>query len=162
MAMTVPNEWLTFAGSLTEKMEQFSQQKMQVALLRQGHQQLSSDELSTLQLKPRQWGWVREVELSFQAKPWVLARTVIPQSLMSSVAGRLRLLGDKPLGPVLFNGLKAQRRVIDFFQVKALHWSQQRWSQPLWCRRSLFYLDQRALLLKEVFLPAHPLYQQQQ
>lgn len=158
--MNEHNEWLTFTGSLTEKMEQWTGEAMAVTVQSQGMQKLIRDEQEILALANRQWGWIREVELAFSGRAWVMARTVVPLALMNAAAGRLRLLKQKPLGPVLFNRLRAQRHAIDFFKIAKVQWNQHVDSQALWCRRSIFYIDNFPLLLKEVFLPDHPIYQQ--
>lgn len=154
----VSHEWLTFRGSLTEKMEQASGKPMTVKLLHQGVRPLFQEERSCLAIKPRQWGWIREVELSFDKKPWVLARTVIPLYAMTKQLRRVTLLGNRPLGPLLFSHLKAERCDIEFEKVVSTNWTGECIETPLWCRRSLFFIHQSPLLLRELFLPNHPVY----
>ncbi|NVJ61592.1 MAG: chorismate lyase [Gammaproteobacteria bacterium] len=153
-------DWLSFTGSLTEKMEQWSGQQMQVKVLDQGVRPVFPDESLVLGIPWRQWAWVREVDLAFNGVSWVVARTVAPLSSLVGQAARLRLLKQQALGPILFNRLKAERRDIDFRLVDKIQWSHNNLDKPLWCRRSLFHISTRPLLLKEVFLPAHPLYHQ--
>ncbi|WP_144392935.1 chorismate--pyruvate lyase family protein [Pleionea sediminis] len=151
-------DWLTFRGSLTEKMEQVSGSPMSVKILNQGMLPIYSEERAFLNLSERQWGWVREVELSFDGVPWVLARTVIPQKSLVKNIRRITLLRDKPLGPLLFHRLNAQRCEIDFERVNSTSWTHHIAQNLLWCRRSTFLIQQKILLLRELFLPSHPVY----
>ncbi|MEE4246495.1 MAG: chorismate lyase [Kangiellaceae bacterium] len=150
--------WLTFTGSLTERMEAVSGERLNVEILAEGMQPVLHDERLCLESPARAWAWVREVRLSIAGVPWLMARTVIPNASMKGEVNRLRLLGNRPLGPVLFHRLKAERREIDFDYVAKARWSSVSWPSALWCRRSLFYINHAPLLLKELFLPDHPLY----
>lgn len=154
--------WLSFTGSLTEKMEQQSGHAMTVELLSQGMAPVYKEERQLLKLLPREWAWVRAVKLYLGGEPWVVARTVVPPYSFQGEVNRLKLLKNKPLGPLLFHRLNAKRCDIAFERVQQAHWStglqQQRFADPLWCRRSLFYVNHQPLLLRELFLPEHPVY----
>ncbi len=152
--------WLTFRGSLTEKMEEASGRPIKVQVTAQGMGPVSEEERRCLGLLQREWAWIREVELSIDSVPWLLARTIVPRHSLVGELRRIKLLGEKPLGPLLFNRLRAERCDIDFTEVDQVPWMKRRFAQSLWCRRSLFYVQHRPLLLKELFLPDHPLYGQ--
>jgi chorismate--pyruvate lyase len=150
--------WLTFRGSLTEKMQEASGRPIKVRITAQGMAPVFEEERRCLGLSLREWAWIREVELSIDRQPWLLARTIVPRRSLVGELKRIKLLGERPLGPLLFNQLNAERCDIDFTEVEQVPWSQQQFQQKLWCRRSLFSVAQHPLLLKELFLPDHPLY----
>lgn len=151
-------DWLTYRGSLTEQMEAASGQPLSVKVIRQGISATSSIEKATLNLGVREWAWVREVELGFEDKCWVTARTVVPYSVFQSPIRRLALLKDKPLGPLLFNKLGAIRESMDVTALRYVAWQKRTYEQDLWSRRSIFMVYQRPLLVQEVFLPDNPIY----
>ncbi len=154
-----PSQWLNYYGSLTEEMQQASSAPIRVKVLRQGTYPIFDDERATLDLPTQRWAWIREVQLLGNNRPWLLARTVIPMTTLKGRANRLKLLGSKPLGPVLFNRLGAERVSIAFEQVHEIAWQPNSSIDALWCRQSIFKIDQEPLLLKEIFLPENPVYQ---
>lgn len=104
---------------------------------------------------------VREVILWGENRPWVFARSIIPEALCS---GDLANLGNQPLGKVIFNDPRFIRLP---FQVGKL-------LQPdsllqdldiqavaeLWGRRSVFHFEQTEMMVAEIFLPDAPAYRQ--
>ncbi len=151
-------DWLTYAGSLTEKMEAEGGQPIRVDLRRQGMAPLFAREQVWLNQSSRKWGWVREVELSVNEQPWIVARTVVPYLTLKHKALRLKMLKQKPLGPVLFGSLSAYRGKMTLKQVDAVDWMELNTEHPLWFRESLFSIDGFPLLVSELFLPENPVY----
>jgi chorismate--pyruvate lyase len=107
---------------------------------------------------------VRDVVLLCDDAPWVFARTLIPVSTLKGPARRLMLLGEKPLGAVLFSDPKVIRGNTLFarltpghtlFDVACEHLEHQ--PERLWGRRTLFYLANRPILVNELFLPELPM-----
>jgi chorismate--pyruvate lyase len=107
---------------------------------------------------------VRDVVLICDDSPWVFARTLIPASTLKGPARRLMLLGEKPLGAVLFSDPKVIRGNTMFarltpghtlFDVACEHLEHQ--PELLWGRRTLFYLAKRPILVNELFLPELPM-----
>ncbi len=105
---------------------------------------------------------LREVELLCGGVPWVFARTLIPVRSLQGPARRLTLLGERPLGEVLFADLSMQRGVTQVARLlprHALFASATTHLQPvaeIWGRRTLFHLAGKPLLVNELFLPDIP------
>lgn len=149
--------WLLDQGSLTERLLQASGGDFQVKKLHQSWQYPTPSEAACLGLKPRQFAIVREVELRCHGEPWIYARSVFPQKTLTGRLRRLKKLDTRPLGALLFNEPSMRR---SHFEVAALN------NPPLqdyftatsndfaWGRRSLFFIDEKPLLVAEIFLPA--------
>ena len=105
-------------------------------------------EAKRLNLAPRQLAWVREVRLCGDGRPWVLARTVIPQNCLHGHGRRLRNLGNKPLGAYLFSSPEWQRGPLETGLCKV-----RSNGHPRLARRSLFHRGSCALLVGEYLLP---------
>jgi chorismate--pyruvate lyase len=105
---------------------------------------------------------VREVELICDGVPWVFARTLIPVRSLTGSTRRLTLLGDRPLGEVLFADPSMERGVTEMAQLLPGHQlfgsATQHLSaaQVVWGRRTLFHLASKPLLVNEIFLPDIP------
>jgi chorismate--pyruvate lyase len=148
--------WLKDPGSLTAHLLKLSRGKFKVEILFQGLAPIRLDEQRLLGLKRPTAVLVREVVLYGKDQPWVFARSLLP---LPSLTGRLRQLrkaGRKPLGSFLFKQPKLHRGPLHVAQFKPEtcvvpgHLQQ---GQTLWGRCSLFYLDQKPLLVSETFLP---------
>jgi len=107
--------------------------------------------------------FIREVELHCGNRPWVFARTLIPATTLRGGARRLAHLRNRPLGAVLFadpNVLRGELEVAELlsrhllFRDAARHL--ERPPGSLWGRRRLFYMDNKPLLVNEIFLPELP------
>jgi chorismate--pyruvate lyase len=107
---------------------------------------------------------IREVELYCEQTPWVFARTLIPASSLRGPARRLTMLGNRPLGEVLFNDphMRSGRREVarllprhPLFQAAVASLEQK--PEEIWGRRTLFYLGGQPLLVNEIFLPDIPI-----
>ncbi len=152
-------------NSLTHRMEQDSGAPVTVERHQIGYAPANKLEKNWLHLRQREWGFVREVVLhginthktDANKKPWVLARTFIPQNTLCGSAKRLRLLNDKPLGPFLFNNLAATRTHLEVHQHQRLT-KEKKTHSLLWHRYSLFSLAQGMLIVSEIFLPDCPIY----
>jgi chorismate lyase len=150
--------WLLDQGSLTARLIEHSHQQFDVQLLRQGWGDALTGEYRLLQSPLRQKMLVREVLLQGAGQAWVYARSLVP---VTSLRGRLKALkhlDNRPLGALLFQDPSMQRGAIEVAQIDArhgyLHPSLTALAtDPLWGRRSVFYLDQQPLLVSEIFLP---------
>jgi len=152
--------WLLDQGSLTQRLINASNGAFQVRKLRQGWQLPTRSEAQCLGLKPRQLAIVREVELLCHGEPWVYARSVFPQQTLTGRLRSLKKLDTRPLGALLFSDPTMERT---HFEVAALYNDQLASYFPnntdnsnsfAWGRRSLFFLDEKPILVAEVFLPA--------
>lgn len=137
-------DWVLSRGSLTAYLVNLSQHHFKVKVLHQGWHKPHADEHLALGLPHYQWAWVREVALEGHGERWVQARSIIPLHTLRGKGRRLRFLGSRSLGSLLFNGGK--RGAMDIRPPDR--------RQDYWARRSCFYYGGRPLLVQESFLPA--------
>ena len=108
---------------------------------------------------------VREVLLYCDGKPVVFAQTEIPFSTLTEEQAKLAEIGTRSLGDVLFQDPSMKRAEIEMAEFMAgsgVHGLCESFNQhadfSLWGRRSLFYINNKPLLVSEVFLPASGIY----
>jgi chorismate--pyruvate lyase len=145
---------------LTRQLQRHCHNRFTLSLVRQEWQRPLEDECRALDLGWGRLALVREVHLLCHGQPVVFARTAIPSGTLSGPAKRLRNLGARPLGEVLFADPSAQRRHMELARLLPTHslWQLAAPSTDpdeveLWARRSVFEINQRPLLVSEVFLP---------
>lgn len=136
--------WLLSQGSLTAYLMTLSQGNFKVHVQHEAWQKPTLDERLSLKLHHYHYAWVREVALLGHHQPWVMARSIIPQHTLVGRGRRLKYLGSRSLGSLLFKGGKRGQLVICAPNSQQNHWT----------RRSLFYYANRPLLVQESFLPA--------
>lgn len=148
-------DWLLDKGSLTGRLVKLSAGDFGVQIIYEGWSQPQLQEHMVLGCARGERVWVREVFLLGHGEPWVYARSVIPARTLTGKRRHLKRLGNRPLGAVLFNDPSMQRGPIETARV-VLASSDPQWPerQVTWGRRSVFYLQQKPLLVTEVFLPA--------
>ncbi|WP_374112165.1 chorismate lyase [Bartonella harrusi] len=140
------HDWLMETGSMTLRLKKYCtsirvEPKRECFITRDK----LKEEAQHLPDSPRYW--LREVILMGDNQPWLLGRTVIPQETFCEHNQALMHLGTKPLGHYLFNNGNLTRDFIHIGQQGAL-----------WARRSRLRLQDKPLLLTELFLTASPLY----
>ena len=159
MQLHCPKElhnWLQDNGSLTARLMAQSHREFKVEVLFQGFSHIRLDERRALGLNKHQATLIREVILYGNNQPWVFARSLLP---LSSLTGRLRQLrkaSRKPLGAFLFKQPHLQRSPIEIAKINQNQYYLPKYlhnDQSVWGRRSVFYVDQKPLLVSEVFLP---------
>jgi len=155
--------WLADRGSLTSQVTCTCHGRFRVRVVAQGWGRALSSERKVLGMQRSGLALIREVELQCDGVSWVFARTVIPASSLKGRARRLTLLGDRPLGAVLFADPSAVRGRMEVARFDGRHALYQaacgHWSAPpaeLWGRRTLFRYQGKPLLVNEVFLPDIP------
>lgn len=151
--------WLWDAGSLTAKLIRHSHGQFRVQVLRQVRARASCGEVRALGIKPYHIALIREVVLMGRGQPWVFARSVLPLSSLTGRLRRLRHQGSKPLGAFLFSQPQLKRSPIALSRISRHHaYVPERLmnAEPVWGRRSIFYIDQKPLLVSEVFLSGFP------
>lgn len=142
--------WLTAQGSLTQQLRQHAAGQFRVQLLREQLIRPTADEALFLNIPLQQWAWVREVYLfGSDDEPWVFARSVMPISSLQGQARRLRYLGSRSLGSLLF----ARHPPKCLRQVAVLPQG--------WARRSRYVWQGQPLLVQECFLSAFMLHLEQ-
>lgn len=134
--------WLLASGSLTAALVRLSQGRFRVRVIRECWERPQPDERRALKLPPRLYARVREVELLGDSGVWVTARSILPVTTLRGPGGRLRYLGNRSLGTLLFKG-RARRGPLEI-----------RRRDGCWERHSRFHYHGRPLLVRERFLPA--------
>jgi chorismate--pyruvate lyase len=109
---------------------------------------------------------VREVLLYCDDKPQVFARSLLPMSSLTGTEQVLANLGTQSLGQVLFNNPSLERKTIEVatFDLSSsvgqlVGHLQLTMTDTLWGRRSIFMLENKPLMVAEVFLPGAFSYQ---
>jgi len=143
-------DWLLLEDSMTKRFEQQGK-TVTVTLVQEGF--VSCAEIaSELPLLPQEERyWLREILLCADGEPWLAGRTVVPESTLSGPELALQRLGNTPLGRYLFTSSELTR---DFIEIGR--------DAELWGRRSRLRLSGKPLILTELFLPASPLYEEEE
>ncbi|GAA5315218.1 MAG: chorismate lyase [Candidatus Pelagadaptatus aseana] len=147
--------WLLDKGSLTERLLHRFTGEFSVEVLSERWGTASADEARVLGLGLRDRVLIREVLLYGGGQPCVYARSILPSS---SLTGRLRVLtqlANKPLGAWLFKQPDLHRdpiEVADFSLPQSPLPPIIKSHSPGWGRRSVFYVDNRPILVAEIFL----------
>lgn len=139
-------DWLMEEDSMTRRFEQHCRQ-VTVQPIREGFVSAAEVAAEAAFLPDDTRFWLREIVLCGAGEPWLLGRTVVPESTLQGPEQMLQQLGTRPLGRYLFASSALSR---DF-----IHPGQ---AGDLWGRRSRLRLSEKPLLLTELFLPASPLY----
>jgi len=150
--------WLFASGSLTARLIDHCSGEFSVKVISIKRATPTPDEISALGMKPRSHAIIREVHLCCNNEPLVYARTIIPVSSLRGTLRGLALLGNKPLGAVLFSDKSMRRKPMEVTSIKPGHkchiLTQCMVHTTVWGRRSIFSLKQQELLVSEFFLPA--------
>ena len=137
---------------------QASAGEFSVQVLNQSLQLPRLSEMRALALPPRRLALIREVILFGSGQPWVYARSVIPLSTLTGRLRKLRHLDSRPLGALLFSDPSMSREPVEVACISSsnaqLPPALSEITSALWGRRSVFRLDQKPLLVSEIFLPA--------
>ena len=161
--------WLLDPNSLTARLKSHCQQ-FRVELLGQRIEPCQENEAVAL-IPAGEDVLVREVLLFCDEKPQVFARSLLPLSSLTGEEQALANLGTQSLGQVLFNNPSLERQIIEVAEfdseskVGKLAEKLQlcaNFSLPtknLWGRRSIFVLENKPLMVAEVFLPNAYAYQ---
>ena len=151
---------LTEPGSLTHLLNQYCAGRIELKLNHQDWQSIAREESDLLGMKQGETAFVREIQLNCQGKPWVFARSVIPEATYNKRQAELSSLGLKPLGEVLFSDQTIERKGIEICRITAESLISRLATDEdlnsidmLWGRRSVFLIEQHPLLVSEVFLP---------
>ena len=155
--------WLYDNHSLTQKLERLCE-KFHVQVRQQITISATSPSLSGYFANSANL-LLREVFLCCDNIPVVFAQTEIPLSTLTGEQAQLAEIGSQSLGKILFQDPHMKRGTIEVAQfteksqLEALCQSlNQSFDHPLWARRSLFYLNNKPLLVSELFLPASTIY----
>jgi chorismate--pyruvate lyase len=168
-------DWLLDRSSLTLRLQRACAGRFSVEVVSLRMEPPLLSEARALRRPPQELALVRQVRLLCDGQPWVFARTVIPLPSLRGGLRQLALLGNRPLGAVLFADPTMHRSDVEVTRVgrnkrlfaRALAGSDIEASavSEIWGRRSVFTLQRQPLLVSEFFLPpltqkrpcAHPL-----
>ena len=161
-------EWLLHSESLTAKLKSHCD-NFRVEVLGQ-KVQLCQPSDACAGIREGEEVLVREVLLFLDNVPHVFARSLLPLTSLTGEQQQLAHLGEQPLGQVIFNNTKLQRKNIELAsfdqQSTVVHLLKNinqpeisQYSDVLWGRRSLFVIDGKPIQVAEVFLPAALMYQ---
>lgn len=155
--------WLLDETSLTKKLQQTCQD-FTVRVIQQSNTDGRESALSPYFVESAKV-LVREVILYCDDLASVFAQTEIPHRTLSDKQKKLADIGDQSLGKFLFKEKSLQRskiEIAEFTVGSELHQLCESLQQPcehsLWARRSLFYVENKPLLVSEVFLPGSGIY----
>lgn len=139
-------DWLLLEDSMTKRFEQYCS-RVSVRIVREGFFDSRADIPEADLLPEAKRYWLREIMLCGDDEPWLLGRTIVPESTLEGPELALQQLGTTPLGRYLFSASSLTR---DFIEIGR--------NEELWGRRSRLRLAGKPLVLTELFLPASPLY----
>jgi chorismate lyase len=147
--------WLLAEGSLTRLLISASGGDFRVERIAQQWQRPTLSEARLLGLAPSSHALVREVILWGCGEPWVYGRSILPAQSLCGDLRRLRRLQNSSLGALLFQYPNLHRAPFQLAAIAGATLPAPISSDAaLWGRRSRFELQQRALIVSEVFLPA--------
>lgn len=135
--------WLQTPGSLTRRLQAISAGTFQVRVISEAwvYRTVVVPGFST-GAATKQMMWSRQVVLGGYGESWVAAHSLIPVSSVKGRQRRLLTLGNRPLGGFLFRQASLRRAEPEICHLDGV-----------WGRRSLFFLEDRPLLVAEFFLP---------
>jgi len=153
--------WLTRPGALTAGLRQLGQVTLQVA--REYADRLQANESWMIQCPADTKVWVREVMMSINGTPSVIARSfcLLPDSQLRWK--EIRGLGERPLADLLYQNPAIRRDPFYICQLEEnqplyqtvnqqLH-AQTPSAETLYARCSTFWYEDSPLLVAECFLP---------
>lgn len=147
--------WLLDDGSLTGRLMDLGLGTFSVRRLYQGWEVPLDSERQLLGLPPRERALVREVILQLDDRPVVFARSLFPYRSLTGSLAHLRRLQNRSLGAILFRNAGMHRSPFEVARIDGdadyLPPDLQQ-DSPAWCRRSRFEIEDRALMVSEVFL----------
>ena len=148
--------WLIDNGSLTRKLVALSKDQFEVEVLRQEVATPDAAEANALKITQQTPVMIREVVLKGRGRPWVFARSILPMTTMTGRLAGLRTLSNQPLGELLFQDPSMTREPLEMAclpaRILSMPAALAAGDEPLWARRSVFFLDRKPLLVSEVFL----------
>lgn len=152
--------WLLDPSSLTERIVNLCPGRFRVRVLGQEYARPLRDEARALHMRQGARAVVRQVQLLCDETPWVYARTVIPLATLNRRLRRLRRLGSRSLGALLFSEPSLKRGAVEVRCVlpgdqlyRSVVQDLSRQPEAIWGRRSVFRLGGTSLLVCEFFLP---------
>lgn len=148
-------------SSTTKRFRQLGGVTFSVQVLAQGWEKVLLSERSLLKLRERNKALVREVLIYCSGQPWMFARCVFPATTLTGKNKFFQhVLDERPLGDLLYRepSLRRSEFELSLLQARKCKFAKENvlpfLFEPLWARRSIFFLHTKPILLTEVFLPA--------
>ena len=152
--------WLLDSGSLTQRLVAASGGDFKVMVLSQGWQRPEISEAILLDMPHRQMAVIREVLLMCHQQAVVFARSIMPATSLTGRLRHLRHFDNSSLGELLFRDKSMRRHPFQLTRIEG--------SNPilpptlqqqgkLWGRRSRFDLDNKPIIVSEIFLNSFPI-----
>ena len=159
LASAEQRAWLARPGALTAGLRQWGALSLSVVF--EGSNSPAPDEVQALEVKTRTRIWIREVSMSLDGVPCVIARSVTRLTDSRTIWRGIRNLASRPLADLLYDDRTIRR---GSFQASRATEHQGIWlavkhaghdkTMSLLARRSVFTRHQKQLLVTECFLPA--------
>lgn len=152
--------FLYHEDSLTRLVQQHCSGLFNLKLISEKWQRPLVNEADLLTLTHDETAFIRKVLLKDDNRSLVYARSIIPENTLSGNNKRLLDMGQQPLGDFLFNDDSTYRDEMRYAIIPVdceLHTEATKGldiTSELWGRQSLFYIEQKPLLVTEIFLPA--------
>jgi len=153
--------WLYNDDSLTARLVAGCPENFRVEVLKQRYARVQRNEARLLEIPLHQLALLREVYLYCGKVRVVYARSIIPLKTLSGDQRRLAYLGERPLGGFLFSCPSMQRGQVQLASIQRgdpvyarATQSEEVGADQLWGRRSVFRLEDKPLIVAEIFLPA--------
>lgn len=148
--------WLLEEKSLTQRMREYGD--VQIKVLAEYWSRGLPSEYALLNVPDTESLWHRDVVITVNNKSWMAARTCIPHNTLEHLDS-LKNLGNHSLGDLIFAKLNGNRNKLEYASLSPKHVLYQLakneidWGEPLWGRRSVLQVNEKSLLLNEVFFP---------
>jgi chorismate--pyruvate lyase len=147
--------WLLNDGSLTARLLVLFNGDLKVEIISQYWGSPRTDEALAMAIAPRARVLIREVILHGGGQACIYARSILPCKSLTGSMRAMRKLDNRPLGAWLFSQPNMRRGplTVASFQNNVIELPalvQQ--NHPLWGRRSVFYIEDKPLLVSEIFL----------
>jgi len=133
--------WLTYPGSLTTQLRYVTEGELEHRLRSEHFGYARSDELHFLGVEPNEAVWIREIEWWCRGELAIVARVVIPKKSLTGKGHKLKDIGRRSLGDVLFSDSNLKRSPFEILK-----------STDEKSRRSLFTCFGQPVLVQENFL----------
>lgn len=156
--------WLSRPGALTAGLRKLG--TLDLTVMRQTRAQATADERVAMGLSNQRVVRIREICMSLNGVPCVVARSALTDQAWSGSWQAVRRLGRRPLADLLYHDRKVSRTKFQIARIQQPH-PLGRLAQvcsvdshrllpgeAFWARQSVFWRNGKALLVAECFLPA--------
>jgi chorismate--pyruvate lyase len=151
--------WLALDGSLTERLTRLCGHRLVIEVMAMRVLAVCAEDRRLLGLSVRQRCLERRVLIRCGAGPWVYARTLIPLTSMVGPVRQIKLLGDRPLGTLLFSHAGVRQDPVRVLQLDGVacdaagDFPQALREQRVWARQTRYFWNAYPLLVSEFFYP---------